>query len=40
LLCITGGPTDGDVPTTGRRFAVRFRVVVRARDGLLVDGRE
>jgi steroid delta-isomerase-like uncharacterized protein len=31
---------DGDVPPTGRTIAVRFCVVVRARGGLLVDGRE
>jgi steroid delta-isomerase-like uncharacterized protein len=31
---------DGDIPPTGRGIEVRFCVVVRARDGLLVDGRE
>jgi ketosteroid isomerase-like protein len=31
---------DGDVPPTGRTIAVPFCVVVRARGGLLVDGRE
>jgi predicted ester cyclase len=29
---------DGEVPPTGRRIEVRFCVVARARDGLLVDG--
>jgi ketosteroid isomerase-like protein len=31
---------DGQVPPTGRRIEVRFCVVARALDGLLVDGRE
>jgi steroid delta-isomerase-like uncharacterized protein len=31
---------DGDIPPTGRSIEVRFCVVVRARDGFLVDGRE
>jgi len=37
------GPLEtpaGDIPPTGRGIEVRFCVVVRARDGLLVDGRE
>jgi len=31
---------DGEVPPTGRRIEIEFSVVARARDGLLVDGRE
>jgi steroid delta-isomerase-like uncharacterized protein len=37
------GPLEtaaGDIPPTGHGIEVRFCVVVRARDGLLVDGRE
>jgi steroid delta-isomerase-like uncharacterized protein len=37
------GPLEthaGDIPPTGRGIEVQFCVVVRARDGLLVDGRE
>ena len=37
------GPLEtpaGEVPPTGRRIEIEFSVVARARDGLLVDGRE
>ncbi len=37
------GPLEtagGDIPATGHAIAIQFCVVVRARDGLLVDGRE
>jgi hypothetical protein len=31
---------DGEVPPTGRKIEIRFCVVTRAGDGLLIDGRE
>ena len=34
------GTPDGEVAPTGRRIEVPFCVVMRARDGLLVEGRE